>query len=59
MKLIWDREEREDNIKNQSVVGKCHGLDSCRGKSREAMHSLQWHVDKVLRNVQVTSSNIQ
>lgn len=59
MKLIWDREEREDNIKNQSVVGECHGLDSCPGKSREATHSLQWQVDKVLRNVYVTSSNIQ
>lgn len=59
MKLIWGREEKENTIKNQSGVGECHKLDSSPGKPREAMHSLQWQLDKVLRNVLVTSSNIQ
>lgn len=57
MKLIWGKEEREHNTKNWSPVGEHLGLDSMPGKSRELMHSLQWQVDKGLKNLLVTSSN--
>lgn len=58
-KLIWGKEEKKNTIKNQSVAGECNELDSSPCKSREAMHSLQWQLDKVLRNAVMTSSNIQ
>lgn len=57
MKLIQGKDKREENTKNQSLIGEHLGLYSTPGKSREGMYYLQWQVHEVLKNVLVTSSS--